>query len=156
MINNGYKPGLTGKIMLLIAGLLFSGYVLAAGAADTDMQVDLTGHWTGIVSLVVFVLAYILVIGEESIHLRKSKPVMVAAGIIWILVAIAYSYAGNSQGLEQIYEHDLLNFAELFLFLLAAMTYINTMEERGLFNLLRVWMISQGYSLRIIFWLTGI
>ena len=155
MINNGYKPGLTGKIMLLIAGLLFSGYVLAAGAADTDMQVDLTGHWTGIVSLVVFVLAYILVIGEESIHLRKSKPVMVAAGIIWIMVAIAYSYAGNSQGLEQIYEHDLLNFAELFLFLLAAMTYINTMEERGLFNLLRVWMISQGYSLRIIFWLTG-
>jgi Na+/H+ antiporter NhaD/arsenite permease-like protein len=156
MVNGAYKPRLTVNLLLLIAGVLATGCVLAAGTADADMQVDLTGHWAGIVSLIVFVLAYILVIGEESIHLRKSKPVMVAAGIIWIMVAIAYSYTGNTQRLELIYEHDLLNFAEIFLFLLAAMTYINTMEERGLFNLLRVWMISQGFSLRKIFWLTGI
>ena len=36
------------------------------------------------------------------------------------------------------------------------MTFINTMEERGVFDLLRVWLTSQGYSLRKIFWITGI
>jgi hypothetical protein len=51
--------------------------------------------------------------------------------------------------------HNLLEFAELFLFLLAAMTYINAMDERGVFDLLRVKLVTQGYSLRTIFWITG-
>ena len=44
---------------------------------------DLTNELTGIVAVIVFILAYGLVIGEEYTHLRKSKPVMLAAGIIW-------------------------------------------------------------------------
>ena len=44
---------------------------------------DLTAHWAGIASLIIFVLAYVLVIFEEATHLRKSKPVMLAAGLIW-------------------------------------------------------------------------
>ena len=41
---------------------------------------DLTGHWVGFVALLVFGLAYLLVIVEEFTHLRKSKPVILAAG----------------------------------------------------------------------------
>jgi Na+/H+ antiporter NhaD/arsenite permease-like protein len=52
-------------------------------------------------------------------------------------------------------QHDLLEFVELFLFLLAAMTYINTMEERGIFDVLRAWLINRGFSLRQVFWITG-
>ena len=54
------------------------------------------------------------------------------------------------------FKHDLLEFAELFLFLLAAMTYINTMEERGVFDILRDWLVVKGFSFRKIFWLTGL
>jgi len=36
------------------------------------------------------------------------------------------------------------------------MTYINAMEERGIFDGLRLWMVSKGLSLRSLFWLTGI
>lgn len=124
--------------------------------ASEAMEIDLTGHWAWIASIIIFVFAYALVIMEETIHLRKSKPVMVAAGVIWFLVAIAYMQIGDTEHLEEVFGHDLLEFAELFLFLLAAMTYINTMEERGVFNLLRVWLVSQGFSLRKIFWLTGL
>ena len=106
-------------------------------------------------ALVVFVVAYSLVILEENIHLQKSKPVIVAAGIIWVLVAITYSAAGDTHSAEVALEHNLLEFAELFLFLLAAMTYINTMEERGVFDVLRAWLVTSGFSLRKIFWLTG-
>ncbi|MEE2761133.1 MAG: sodium:proton antiporter NhaD, partial [Pseudomonadota bacterium] len=97
----------------------------------------------------------LLVIGEETLHLRKSKPVMLAAGLIWALVAIAYAGAGDTATAEVAVRHNLLEFAELFLFLLAAMTYINTMDERGIFDALRSWLVSRGFSYRTIFWLTG-
>jgi NhaD family Na+/H+ antiporter len=125
-------------------------------AAIESSPENFTGHWSGIISLVVFGVAYLLVISEETLQLRKSKPVIVAAGIIWILVAIAYAQTGDTHTAEQAIRHNLLEFAELFLFLLAAMTYINTMDERGVFNALRVWLVSQGYSLRTIYWLTGL
>lgn len=39
-------------------------------------------------------LAYALVMAEEYLQLRKSKPVLVAAGVIWILIGIAYAQRG--------------------------------------------------------------
>jgi Na+/H+ antiporter NhaD/arsenite permease-like protein len=140
-------------VSALVAIILLTLAPLTGFAAEGGM--DLSHHWAGMVALVVFVLAYMLVIAEETIHLRKSKPVLVAAGIIWVLVAIAYQLHGDTHTAEQLVRHNLLEFAELFLFLLAAMTYINTMEERGVFDVLRVWLVSQGFSLRKIFWITG-
>jgi Na+/H+ antiporter NhaD/arsenite permease-like protein len=41
------------------------------------------------------------------------------------------------------------------LFLLVAMTYINAMEERNVFEALRSWLIRKGFSLKALFWVTG-
>ncbi|MCW8925766.1 MAG: sodium:proton antiporter NhaD [Xanthomonadales bacterium] len=117
---------------------------------------EMTSHWAGYLAALIFAAAYLLVILEENIHLRKSKPVIVAAGIIWILVAFAYASIGDVHTAEELVRHNLLEFAELFLFLLAAMTFINTMEERGIFNVLRAWLVGQGFSLRQVFWVTGV
>src|SRR5688500_3803573 len=92
---------------------------------------------------------------EERLHLPKSQPVLIAAGLIWILVGTAFVLAGELHGAEDAVRHNLLEFAELFLFLLAAMTYVNTMQERGVFNSLRAWLVSRGLSLRQLFWVTG-
>lgn len=116
----------------------------------------MTTHWAGYLAIAIFVGAYLLVIFEENIHLKKSKPVLVAAGFIWVLVAMAYSMAGDTHTAEELVRHNILEFAELFLFLLAAMTYINTMEERGIFEVLRTWLVNQGFSLRQVFWITGV
>ena len=35
------------------------------------------------------------------------------------------------------------------------MTYINAMDERGVFDVLRAWLVNKGFSLRSIFWITG-
>jgi hypothetical protein len=51
--------------------------------------VDLTAHPIGLLALAIFGVAYLLVIVEEAIHLRKSKPVLLAAGWIWVLIGIA-------------------------------------------------------------------
>ncbi len=131
---------------------LFFSPVFAQAESET---IDLMSHWGAVTSLIVFILAYALVICEETIHLRKSKPVMVAAGIIWFFVSLAYSQAGQVELVEELVRHGLLEFVELFLFLLAAMTYINTMDERGVFDVLRARLLAHGFSFRQLFWVTG-
>ncbi len=116
---------------------------------------NLTGTFYGIIALILFVGAYTLVIFEEQLHMRKSKPVIVAAGIIWILVALAYQVLGDTHTPHEAIQHNFIEYAELFLFLLAAMTYINAMDERNVFQALRSWLVSRGFTLRTVFWVTG-
>ncbi|NEV61020.1 sodium:proton antiporter NhaD [Thiorhodococcus minor] len=129
---------------------------LAAMASDSGQALDLTTHPFGYAALIIFGLAYVLVMAEEFVHLRKSKPVIVAAGIIWALVAWIYAEQGQAHLAEQAVRHNLLEYAELMLFLLVAMTYINALEERQVFDALRAWLIRKGFGFRALFWMTGI
>ncbi len=125
--------------------------------ASADLLVrDFTTHWAGWLAVGIFITAYAFVVAEESLHLRKSKPTMVAAGLIWLIVALVYATHGDTHTAELAVKQNLEEFGELFLFLLAAMTYINTMDERGVFDALRVWLVTRGFSLRAIFWVTGL
>ncbi len=119
-------------------------------------ELDLTGHWAGILSLIIFVLAYVLVVFEEATHLRKSKPVMLAAGLIWALIGIAYAMAGQSELAHDHAVQIIEEYGELFLFLLVAITYVNTLEERRAFDVLRVKLVGLGLSYRQLFVLTGV
>ena len=148
------------KITLLlgavIAVLAPSGALFAAAATTGANTLDLTQSWVGYTALAIFVLAYCLVIAEEFTHLRKSKPVMLGAGLIWALIGLVYAQHGIEHAAEQAVRYFLVEFAELFLFLLAAMTYVNAMSERNVFEALRTWLISRGYSYRKLFWITGL
>lgn len=117
---------------------------------------NLVNHWVGYLSLFIFVSAYILVVAEEFTHIRKSTPLMLAAGLIWAI--IAYKYAADSvpHAVEDAVLRFLHEFAELFLFLLVAMTYVNAMSERHIFAALRAWLVSRQFGYRRLFWITGI
>ena len=136
--------------LLLAALMCLPGLAWAAAPG-----IDLTTHWVGFFAVVVFVIAYILVMGEEVLHLRKSKPVLIAAGVIWGAIGLTYANMGDHHSAEQAVRHNILEFAELMLFLLVAMTYINALEERRLFDRLRVTLVRSGMSLRSLFWVTG-
>jgi NhaD family Na+/H+ antiporter len=130
---------------------------LAFSAATREHpQLDLTDHTVGYMALVVFVVAYTLVIFEEQLHLRKSKPVLLAAGLIWIMIAIVYQQNGFDHAAEIAIRHNFLEYSELFFFLLVAMTYINAMIERGVFDALRGWLVEKAFSYKALFWLLGI
>src|SRR5690606_4232749 len=116
---------------------------LPAAAAETA-GLDLTAHWAGYSALVIFALAYVFVIAEEFTHLRKSQPVMLAAGVIWGLLAIAAAGVGQADSIHTAVGNYLLEFAELLLFLLVAMTYVNAMSERNLFEALRLRLLQRG------------
>ncbi len=126
----------------------------AAGGAGA-VSPSLLSSWHVWAMLAVFGLAYLLVFGEEKLHLRKSKPVMVAAGAIWILVALAYRQAGRIDEAGEHLRHVLLEYAELFLFLLSAMSFVNAMVERQVFEALRSKLSAARLSARGVFWITG-
>jgi NhaD family Na+/H+ antiporter len=142
------------SFVLILAGVL-PAMASSGGGASAEI-LDLTATGMGILSLIIFVAAYVLVIFEEQLHLRKSKPVMLAAGLIWVLVAITYVGMGDTHTAHDAIKHNLLEYAELFLFLLAAMTYINAMDERNVFQALRSWLVGRGFTLRTVFWVTGL
>ncbi len=140
-----------------LAVLLTAMMPLAAAASEGAMnRLDLTTHWVGYASIAVFVAAYALVMAEEFLHLRKSKPVILAAGIIWLMIGLIYAQNGDTKTAEEAIRHNILEYGELFLFLLVAMTYINAMEERQVFGALKSWLVSKGFTLRQLFWITGI
>jgi Na+/H+ antiporter NhaD/arsenite permease-like protein len=129
----------------------------AAFQGTTTMHdLDLTAHWAGILSLIIFVVAYIMVVFEEATHMRKSKPVMLAAGLIWALIGIAYLMAGQAEAANSHAKEIIEEYGELFLFLIVAITYVNTLEERRAFDVLRVRLIGLGLGYRQLFLLTGI
>ncbi|TWX53384.1 sodium:proton antiporter [Colwellia hornerae] len=140
------------KLITTVLLFLFATPAFAAGAGE----IDLTNTIAGFTALTIFIIAYLLVISEEFLHLRKSKPVLVAAGVIWLIIGWIYTQHGIPKAAEEAFNHNLLEYAQLLLFLLVAMTYINAMEERGVFDSLRIWMISKGLSLRSLFWVTGL
>ena len=119
-------------------------------------DLDLTTHWAGIASLVIFVAAYVLVVFEEATHMRKSKPVVMAAGLIWGLIGVAYAAHGMGEVAHEHAVEIIAEYGELFLFLLVAITYVNTLEERRAFEVLRAGLVRRGLSYRQLFLLTGI
>ena len=125
---------------------------LAVASPESGNTTDLTRSVTGYSALIIFVIAYIVVMAEEFTHLRKSKPVILAAaGIIWGMIAFVYAGQGDGHAVETAVRLNLLEFSELFLFLLAAMTYVNAMDERQVFEALHACLVRKGFGYRSLF-----
>lgn len=144
---------------LLQITLLFGlpGLAIAAETITGDSlpPLDLTGHWVGYLTLILFATAYLLAMTEEITDLRKSKPMVFAASVIWVLIASVYASGGMSEQAGQAFRSSLEAYAELFLFIMVSMTYLNAMEDRAVFERLRVWLLSKNFSYRQLFWITG-
>ena len=141
-------------LFVLILLPFFAHAALAMEQAKSHLQ-DLTTSPFGIAALIIFIIAYIFVIFEETLEMRKSKPVLLAAGLIWLLIGLAYLGTPQQEKVTELARHTLLEYGELFLFLFVAITYVNTLEERGVFLALREKLVSMGLSYRKLFWITG-
>ncbi|RJS94115.1 sodium:proton antiporter [Salinisphaera sp. Q1T1-3] len=138
----------------LLACLLFPMTALAAEGGSSH-GLDLVTAWPGLLALALFCGAYLLVVFEEYTDLRKSKPVILAAGLIWMIIGGYVHFSGVSAAVEEALTDTLVEFAGLFLFLLVAMTYVNAMTDRNIFEALRTWLASRGYSYKQLFWILG-
>ena len=151
-------PNLRGAMRALLPGLLAGMALLpsSALAAGSGTVLDLTDHWAGYLGIAIFVVAYLIVMAEEYTDLRKSKPVIIAAGLMWGIIAWVYQDHGMNGAAEHAVRHNLLEYAELMLFLLVAMTYVNAMQELNVFGALRSRLVKSGFGFRSLFWITGL
>lgn len=140
------------------AVLLFVLVPLPAAAAEIGETLHLVGSSVGFFALLTFAVAYGFVMGEEFVHIRKSKPVLLAATIIWAMIAVeAHAMTGVPEGFaEASFRSAFIEFAEIFFFLLVAMTFVNAMTERNVFEALRTWLVKKNMSFRAVFWITGV
>jgi len=143
------SPRLLATFILLLPG------ILPAHAGEVAARIDLTQHPIGYLALLTFFVAYGFVAVEKAIQLHKSQPVMLAAGLIWALLGIACAMRGQSAALEAAAKHVILDYGELMLFLIVAITYVNTMQERRVFDTLRTALVSRHMTYRQLFWLVG-
>ena len=146
---------------VLLSILVLPEWAVAAeyenAAVDEYGNLGLTGTERGIYTVLIFVIAYGFVMAEEFTGLRKSKPVILAAGIIWAHAAFLANSAGVPfETTHRVFENNLIEYAELMLFLLVAMTYINAMAERNVFEALRSWLVRKHFSYRQLFLITGV
>ncbi len=142
-----------GRIVILSLLMMLPDLVVAA---ETDV-LGQTGSQRGIFCLLIFIIAYIVVVTEEFTNIPKSKPVILAAGIIWAHVAYMAKEMGvSAEDVDRALMHNLEEYSQLFLFLLVAITYVNAMSERNVFAVLRSWLIRKKFSFRSLFWVTGI
>ena len=87
--------------------------------------------------------------------MRKSKPVVLIGCVMWAIIGIYEASHGGGHAHDYIKEL-IAEIGELFFFLLVAMTYINTLDERNVFKSLRCWLLGRGFGFRKLFWATGI
>ena len=121
-----------------------------------EHALNLTNTWVGWAVLAVFVIGYILIATEEKWDLNKAKPALFIGTFSFVLIGVYYSL--NSLDIAPLH-HQLKELieeiAEIFFFLFVAMTYIESLIERGVFDALRYRLISRGYSYKKLFWITG-
>lgn len=126
----------------------------ASSSANGDLGAPTNIY--SIIAVVVFCIAYLFVITEDFTHLNKSKPVVLAAGVIWALVAIVGKTTHAGHIVSANFDHIMVEYGELLLFLMVAMAYINLMEDRNVFEKLKSILVRAGFSYLGVFWLTGV
>jgi len=121
------------------------------------LTVDLTTTWVGIVSLIIFVVAYYFIAAEDKYQINKAKPALFAGTLIFLLIGVYYALNGlNGEHLHEEIEVLIVEIAGIFFFLFVAMTYIEAMIDRQVFSSLRYNLVSKGYNYKKLFWITGL
>ena len=126
-------------------------------ATEAAQHVDLTTTWVGILSFIIFVIAYYFIAAEDKYHINKAKPALFGGTLIFMLIGIYYAMNGlDMNHLHHEVELLIFEIAGIFFFLFVAMTYIEAMIDRNVFSALRYNLVSKGYDYKKLFWITGI
>jgi Na+/H+ antiporter NhaD/arsenite permease-like protein len=119
-------------------------------------ELNLTHTWVGYLVLVIFVIGYYFIATEEKFELNKAKPALFIGTFSFMLIGLYFSINHlDPTPLHHALKELIEEIAEIFFFLFVAMTYIEALIERGVFDALRYRLISRGYSYKKLFWITG-
>ncbi|MCD4667731.1 MAG: sodium:proton antiporter NhaD [Sulfurimonas sp.] len=145
--------------MLKILSLLGVTSVAAfatTSAHEAGHAVDLATTPFGWLLLVIFVVGYYFIAAEEKYHINKAKPALFTGTFLFMLLGGYYAVNGLDFGaFDTEIAHLILEIAEIFFFLFVAMTFIEALIERNVFDALKEKLLKAGYNYKQLFWVTG-
>nr|WP_324173046.1 sodium:proton antiporter NhaD [Sulfurimonas sp.] len=107
--------------------------------------------------LVIFVVGYYFIAAEEKYNINKAKPALFTGTFMFMLLGGYYAANGlNFAAFDTEIAHLILEIAEIFFFLFVAMTFIEALIERNVFDALKEKLLGAGYNYKQLFWVTGI
>ncbi|WP_111494325.1 sodium:proton antiporter NhaD [Marinobacter bohaiensis] len=89
-------------------------------------------HWLDIVLISFAVLALLGVIFEEVTHVNKAKVTLFFGTLSWILLFVTSGSRSHTELVQQGLEDSISEIASLWLFLVAAMTFVAYLNKKGM------------------------
>jgi len=119
--------------------------------------VDLAVEPFGWLLLAIFVVGYYFIAAEEKYHINKAKPALFTGTFMFMLLGGYYAWNGlEFSNFDVAISHLILEIAEIFFFLFVAMTFIEALIERNVFDALKEKLLNAGYNYKKLFWVTGL
>jgi Na+/H+ antiporter NhaD/arsenite permease-like protein len=144
------------KILSLLGITSVAAFATTA-AHEAGHAVDLATTPFGWMLLAIFVVGYYFIAAEEKYHINKAKPALFTGTFMFMLLGGYYALNGlNFAAFDTEIAHLILEIAEIFFFLFVAMTFIEALIERNVFDALKEKLLNAGYGYRQLFWVTGL
>ena len=144
------------KILSLL-GLTSVAAFATTAAHGAGHAVDLATEPFGWFLLAIFVVGYYFIAAEEKYHINKAKPALFTGTFMFMLLGGYYAVNGlNFGAFDTEIAHLILEIAEIFFFLFVAMTFIEALIERNVFDALKEKLLGTGYNYKQLFWVTGL
>ncbi len=109
-----------------------------------------------IVLTAIFILAFILIAFEEACKINKAKSTLFLGTLVWIILFIAGSTNPETlHEVEHAFEESILEIAILWLFLIAAMTFVAYMDKQGFIENIVYRYLPKKISLKKLLFIIG-
>lgn len=106
---------------------------------------------TGVI-ITLIALAFILIVIEDIIHVNKAKTTLFFGTLCWIIIFVTPYGQQTSEAIAHKLDHNILEIATLWLFLMAAMTFVAYLNSKGFIqNLVHRVMPSQIGEKKLMF-----
>ncbi|MBF8278022.1 MAG: sodium:proton antiporter [Candidatus Brocadiaceae bacterium] len=135
--------------LVLLPSLCYAHETIAA------TPLTLKHHFVGYLAVAIAAIAYITTMTEDVHEMRKSKPMILGSALIWFAIGTYFTLHGQAKTVVVAFKSNITAYAELMLFIVVSMTYLNVMTERSIFNGIRIYLLNKQYSYRQLFWITG-
>ncbi len=119
--------------------------------------IDLTHSWIGYLVLAIFVIWYIFIALEDRYNINKAKIALFVGTLLFILIWIYFKINWlDTYLISQYINHLVVEIAEIVFFLFVAMTFIEALIDRNVFEVIKYKLIQKWFTYKKLYWILGI
>ncbi|NVJ62060.1 MAG: sodium:proton antiporter NhaD [Gammaproteobacteria bacterium] len=106
--------------------------------------------------LILVSLGFLSIVVEDIVHIDKAKTTLFFGSLVWVLYYINPPHQITTDELQHALNENLLDIATLWLFLMAAMTFVAYISSKGVIDSLVSRLVPKQLTERQLMFLTGI